>query len=130
MVDPGLLMQAGDTAAGLIGLVNKIVKAVQNVRRFKKECRQLANEATSVSGILERNKEAVQNLVTMTQLAKCLTECLTFVIECQGWDVFTVCMEVVFRHRFPRLKQELKNGISRLQTEISVNLYIYYRSFS
>ena len=88
--------------------------------RFKKECRQLASDSTLLCGLLEKNKVAIDKLDVAHSLRICLSECLDFVIECQGWSTITVTLEVVLRHRYRKLTDNFEKLIRQLNMEVNV----------
>jgi hypothetical protein len=118
--DPILVAEGTHTAAGLLSLAKQIIDGVKKVIYFKKQCRELASGSTRLCALLEKNKTSIDKLDVPHRLRNCLSECLDFVIQCQGWTTFTVTVEVAFRHRYPKLKQELEKLIGELNTEVNV----------
>jgi len=117
----GIVVAEGlETSAGLILLAKKIVDGVKKVIRFKKECRNFGRDATRLSQLLEKHKASVEKLYIVDELRSCLSECLDFIIQCQSWATFTVAWEVACRHRYPKLKQQLEDLVSQLNTEVNV----------
>jgi len=119
-IDPSLVVEGLDTAAGLLSLSKKIIDGVKKVIYYKEACLELGVDSARLYALLERNKTSIDRLGNVHMLRNCLFECLDFVIQCQSWTIFTVTIEVAFRHRFPKLKQELEKLIGRLSMELNV----------
>jgi hypothetical protein len=112
-----LVLEATDIA---VGVIERIVRAIIAARRFKKECKDLGNQVALLRGMLEKNKSALEKMDVPGYLTDCLSKCLVFVIQCQDWGRVSVLVEVVFRHRYPKLKGELNQWINYFNAETGV----------
>lgn len=109
------------SAIALIGqVVYAITVEVVKVRKFKKKCLQLSGRTVVLFGVMSKNKDSLANQDTAAPLEAAIRNCLTFIIQCQEWNVGSVALEVIFRKKFPKLKAEMDEWIKFFSTETLV----------
>ena len=120
-MDPTTGIQTSEAIVGLGLLVERIIKGTVKVCRYKKECRQLANDSVLLLRILERRKLNLAKLEMAEQLKDCLVDVLGFVTQCQNWSTTMIIIELAIRNRYPNIKDNLYKLITHFNTEIGVS---------
>jgi hypothetical protein len=123
--DPVTLAQGANEIDSLLAIVKTVVDTAKKVIRFKKECLELAEDSALLLAILESNQSTLQNLEISKKLHTTLTDCLSFAIQCQQWNIRAVLLDVLLQNRYSRLKKDLSKWISDFKLEVGVSTMLF-----
>jgi hypothetical protein len=123
--DPVTLTQGAKEIDSLLAIVKTIVDTAKKVIRFKKECLELAEDSALLLAILESNQSTLHNLEISKKLHTTLTDCLSFAIQCQQWNIRAVLLDVLLQNRYSRLKKDLSKWISDFKLEVGVSTTLF-----
>ena len=121
-------------------LLRCIIRAINNVRQFRRQCVELGNmvalllvmmeadypnesNGSSIAGSsLVTKSSAFSEANTSVRLKATLDETHAFIMKCTGeWNIWQRGWEVVVTRKLPRLKQDLFEWITLCMLETSVS---------
>lgn len=112
-----------DPVSAIISLgkvVYTISVEVKKVCKFKRKCHKLAEKTVLLFGVLKNNQARLGELDTIAPLEMSFRNCLSFIIQCQGWNLGSVVLEVVFRQKYPKLMAEMDEWMKAYSMETVV----------
>ena len=90
-------------------IVGDLVTLAIEVKHFKKECGEARDDCIIILELMRKNESKNVDLLTINRLKGCLLKCRTFLRQCvDDWGWLRATVEVIFRKKHEKLKQELK----------------------
>lgn len=118
-------LAAFDTAVTSVKLLLWIIKTTQEVVRFKATCQKIGQLATTLMGVLEKNKATLENQRTSKDLNKLLQDLGKFLVRCTlDSNFIQLTWEVIWTKKLPKMLGELESRTLYLILETTVRCYL------